>query len=380
MSLETVFSCLPVSDRLNLCLCSRNSVKIFLRYHGSKLVYQRIPNDVSRVRRLISIPSTLEQLPLVRQEKLIEWHCRGTAGQPVAAPPNLRILHFLGCPAGVVNLNTHPHLTTLKINDLMRFSKFDLPPNLRSLKMSKLSNCINRFPDSLQILKFNRRYNDPISEWPTSLVRLDCGVIWDWPLPKLPYSLTCLKLSRDFTHDIDYLPPNLTQLLVSNEVQFNIRPCTSLTRLCVLRDGGSLFVSDDMPTLFPNVKRLSQQEFKQTSTYFPGVTRLKTAFCADGLMTNMCSNVTELTLLLDSSGVILNLSHMTNLKKVAIENYSPCIITLDIPDSLKILTLPGTETACFRLTTRNQSQLEKVFKLVCISCVGIPGHVKVQEI
>jgi hypothetical protein len=123
----------------------------------------------------------------------------------------------------VLNFNLPNYVTCIIMNFFGVYHIINFPSYLKHLYFSNgyLLKKINNIPDNLVELKLPEYFNN-IIKYPTNLIYLEYGYLYNSVINNLPSSLTCLKFGHSFNQNVDNLPYNLIHLIFGKSFNLNV--------------------------------------------------------------------------------------------------------------------------------------------------------------
>lgn len=110
------------------------------------------------------------------------------------------------------NLTTLTHLT---FGDLFDNYIFEFPSNLLYLKLSNnFTLDLNNLPNKLEYLELGNKFNNPLDNLPTSLKYLVSPATFSQSIDYLPSGLLYLKLGYNMANSLYNLPSSLNELIL----------------------------------------------------------------------------------------------------------------------------------------------------------------------
>ena len=133
-------------------------------------------------------------------------------------PDSVKYIEFGGGSKLTHRINKFPkNLTHLSFDGEYNFELNNLPNTISHLNLSKYVSSIDKFPDSIKKLNLGYAFNKQISKYPKNLEVLMFERSFNQPINNLPDSIKFLQLSENFNLQINKFPKNLKFLVLNYE-------------------------------------------------------------------------------------------------------------------------------------------------------------------
>lgn len=364
---DVLFPLLSPAEKVQMALCNANTLK---KLPVSKLYFTDIPHSrLNRIRKLIhsarskdirqglthlKLRGIVEISELTSLSNLIYLEIEscfcdlvlpenlrtfiGLNIKSVTIPLSLTSLCVKNSYTHITGLDSHPNLTVLKFGGTPL--KFEMPPNLVEFDMPDDMFPVTCFPQTLRILRMWPQIF-PICSLPPELEQLCFKGLWyDETLPKLPHSLRWLEIPGDCTlkkTDVAQCT-KLTKLVLCKSPEGDVTRMLTFSDLFIPNLSELHFSSREANTRLENLKfsKLTRLTIHTKNNYdkaFQFQQRLGLTFL----------NLSFGTLAGDFRIDLPPRIRILKLLQTQMFGIVGCRITIDLPNSLKVLEVSAPQ-------------------------------------